>query len=102
MSRYDHLKSTLRAKPRRWLVTGSAGFIGSAIVEQLIELGQTVVGLDNFETGHRRNVDLFADRARFIEADIRDFDACKRACDGIDCVIHQAAIGSVPRFGSLG
>ncbi len=90
---------------RRWLVTGSAGFIGSHLVEALLRRDQTVVGLDNFATGHRRNVDEVeanvapAQRARhrFIEADIRDLAACRDACAGIDVVLHQAALGSVPR-----
>jgi UDP-N-acetylglucosamine 4-epimerase len=93
------------AQPARWLVTGSAGFIGSHLVETLLQLGQTVIGLDNFATGHRRNLDEVRSlvtpeqwlRHCFIEADIRDADACREACRGVDFVLHQAALGSVPR-----
>ena len=97
----DHL----RASPRRWLVTGAAGFIGSNIVEALLEAGQDVVGLDNFATGYQRNLDevdaAVGERARgrfrFIEGDIRNRAACRAAVDGVDVVLHQAALGSVPR-----
>ena len=95
----------LRGKPLRWLVTGSAGFIGSHLVQALLELDQRVVGLDNFATGFRRNVDdvraaVGAARWRqhtFVEADIVDAAACRSACEGIDIVLHEAALGSVPR-----
>ncbi len=95
----------LAAQPARWLVTGSAGFIGSHLVEALLKFGQAVVGLDNFSTGTRRNLDeiqslLTAEqrsRYRFIEADICDFTACREACRDVDFVLHQAALGSVPR-----
>ena len=91
--------------PRTWLVTGAAGFIGSNLAEALLRLGQRVVGLDNFATGYRRNVEAVrqavgteaAARYRFTEGDIRDLDACRAACDGADYVLHQAALGSVPR-----
>jgi UDP-N-acetylglucosamine 4-epimerase len=90
--------------PRRWLVTGSAGFIGSNLVEFLLQHGQDVVGLDSFATGHRRNVDDVlsglgdaAARFRFVEGDIRDLTTCHSACEGVDYVLHQAALGSVPR-----
>jgi len=99
------LDERLRQRPARWLVTGSAGFIGSHLVETLLRMGQTVVGLDNFATGHRRNLEEVQElvgveawrRHRFIEADIRDPDACREACDGVEVVLHQAALGSVPR-----
>ncbi|WP_313950571.1 SDR family oxidoreductase [Accumulibacter sp.] len=99
------LGQRLRAEPARWLVTGSAGFIGSHLVEALLGLGQQVIGLDNLSTGHRRNVDEVRSlvtgeqwlRHRFIEADIRDLDACRDACRDVDFVLHQAALGSVPR-----
>lgn len=97
MNRYTSVQKSLQSDPKRWLVTGAAGFIGSAIVEQLIALGQHVVGLDNFETGHRENVEPFLPKFTFVEADIRDLDACRAACEGIDFISHQAAIGSVPR-----
>jgi UDP-N-acetylglucosamine 4-epimerase len=96
--------AALRAHPRRWLVTGSAGFIGSHLVEALLRQNQEVVSLDNFATGHRRNLDevraaVGAEawrRHRLITADIADIDACHRACEGASIVLHQAALGSVP------
>lgn len=89
----------------RWLVTGAAGFIGSHLVEQLLRQGQDVVSLDNFSTGYRRNlVEVEArvgpealSRHRVVEADVRDLDSCARACKGVHWVLHQAALGSVPR-----
>ena len=95
----------LAGQSRRWLVTGAAGFIGSNLVEALLAGDQHVVGLDNFSTGHRENLDevkrrqpdAFARRFQFIEGDIRDFATCERAVDGMDVVLHQAALGSVPR-----
>ena len=105
MTTLDNVRQRLAAKQMRWLVTGSAGFIGSHLVHRLLELDQAVVGLDNFATGHRRNLDEIRaavtgerwNRHRFIEQDIRDPDACKSACRGVDVVLHQAALGSVPR-----
>ena len=95
----------MRSAPRRWLVTGVAGFIGSNLLETLLGLGQDVVGLDNFATGHQRNLDQVRSTLsqaqwshfKFINGDIRVADDCRRACDAVDIVIHQAAIGSVPR-----
>ena len=102
---YADLAEDLRTLPKTWLVTGSAGFIGSNLLERLLELGQRVVGLDNFATGHRSNLKDAVRRAgpgaverfRFIEGDIRDAETCRRACRGVDLVLHQAALGSVPR-----
>jgi UDP-N-acetylglucosamine 4-epimerase len=90
---------------RRWLVTGSAGFIGSHLLEVLLRCGQQVVSLDNFATGHRRNLDevrsLVGEGAwanhRFVEGDIRDPATCRMACEDVEVVLHQAALGSVPR-----
>lgn len=102
---YEALQSSLRSAPRNWLVTGVAGFIGSNLLETLLALGQEVVGLDNFATGYRRNLDQVRatvgeaqwSRFRFIEGDILVAEHCRRACEGVDIVLHQAAIGSVPR-----
>jgi UDP-N-acetylglucosamine 4-epimerase len=99
------LIESLQARPRRWLVTGSAGFIGSHLLETLLRAGQSVVSLDNFATGHRRNLDAVQaavgddawSRHRFVEGDIADAATCARACDGVELVLHQAALGSVPR-----
>ena len=102
---YRIAKQVLRRAPSNWLVTGAAGFIGSNLVETLLNLGQDVIGLDNFATGHRSNLleieaavgpDAWA-RFRFIEGDIRDLDTCRTAVAGCDCILHQAALGSVPR-----
>jgi len=98
-------EATLREKPRIWLVTGSAGFIGSHLLEALLRLGQRVVSVDNFSTGYRRNLEEVRRavgpeawaRHTFRECDIVDLDACRRACEGIDIVLHEAALGSVPR-----
>lgn len=102
--RFESVREELRASPRSWLVTGAAGFIGSGLVELLLELGQDVVGLDNFATGHARNLEEVraaagegARRLRFVQGDIRDPRSCRDACEGVDVVLHQAALGSVPR-----
>ena len=105
MNAYELLRDRLSAQPSRWLVTGVAGFIGSNLLEQLLRLGQTVVGLDNFLTGYQKNLDMVRAsvgdeawaRFTFIEGDIRDLDTCRRACDGVAHVLHEAALGSVPR-----
>ena len=102
---HQSLVADLRERPATWLVTGAAGFIGSNLVEALLTLDQNVVGLDNFATGFRRNlveIESIVSAARwqrfkFIEADIRDREACDAAVQGIDYVLHQAALGSVPR-----
>ena len=104
-TRYESISQDLVAAPRKWLVTGCAGFIGSNLLETLLKLGQTVTGLDNFATGHQRNLDEVRAsvspeqwaRFTFIEGDIRDLAACQRAVQGVDFVLHQAALGSVPR-----
>lgn len=105
MTRYDQLCIDLTKNPKTWLVTGVAGFIGSNLLETLLKLDQRVVGLDNFATGHQRNLDevqglVSAEqwaRFSFIEGDIRRLEDCRRACEGVDYVLHQAALGSVPR-----
>ena len=102
---YQKALDTLQAEPRRWLVTGCAGFIGSNLTETLLGLGQTVIGLDNFATGHQYNLDEVRDtvgaqawaRFTFIEGDIRTLETCRQAVQGVDYVLHQAALGSVPR-----
>ncbi|HEY0191932.1 MAG TPA: SDR family oxidoreductase [Kofleriaceae bacterium] len=104
MTRYDDLCEQLVNSPRRWLVTGVAGFIGSALLERLLDLGQTVVGVDNFLTGHKHNIDdvlaINPDERlqfRFIEGDLRDPAVAREACKDVDIVLHEAALGSVPR-----
>ena len=102
---FEATHNRLRAETRRWLVTGSAGFIGSHLLEALLRLGQHVVSVDNFATGYRRNLDDVRDavgeqawlRHTFIEADIVDPVVCRRCCERVDVVLHQAALGSVPR-----
>jgi UDP-N-acetylglucosamine/UDP-N-acetylgalactosamine 4-epimerase len=104
VNRYEEISTELRRQPRTWLVTGVAGFIGSNLLEALLGLGQRVVGLDNFATGHRRNIDEVLQRGggaarlfRFVEGDIRDLATCREVCAGVEYVLHQAALGSVPR-----
>ncbi len=102
---YAALQSALRTAPKTWLVTGVAGFIGSNLLEALLALDQRVVGLDNFATGHQRNLDEVRSlvgtdrwaRFNFIRGDIRQLADCQAACTGVDLVLHQAALGSVPR-----
>src|ERR1700689_3961658 len=81
----------------KYLVTGAAGFIGSSLVRALVERGEQVRGIDNFETGRRENLSDILDRMDFCEADILDLDAMHRACAGVDYVLHEAAIPSVPK-----
>lgn len=105
MSTYQQIIQQLTSEPRTWLVTGAAGFIGSNLTEQLLKLGQNVVGLDNFSTGKQANLDQVHSlvspdawkRFRFIEGDIRNLEACRQACSGVDFILHEAALGSVPR-----
>jgi UDP-N-acetylglucosamine/UDP-N-acetylgalactosamine 4-epimerase len=105
MTAYTDLLARLPAEPKTWLITGVAGFIGCNLLEALLRLDQAVVGLDNFATGHRHNLEQIRAaltpqqwaRFRFIEGDIRQMDDCRAACDGVDYVLHQAALGSVPR-----
>jgi UDP-N-acetylglucosamine/UDP-N-acetylgalactosamine 4-epimerase len=98
------LADELARQPRRWLVTGAAGFIGSNLLEHLLRLGQRVRGVDDFATGHRRNLEDAVrgaaengDAFEFIEGDVAERDVADRACAGVDIVLHQAALGSVPR-----
>jgi UDP-N-acetylglucosamine 4-epimerase len=105
MTAYESIKQQLRAEPKTWLVTGVAGFIGSNLLETLLKLDQRVVGLDNFATGHQRNLDEVQNLVSpeqwsnfwFVEGDIRKLADCRQACTGVDHVLHQAALGSVPR-----
>lgn len=105
MTYYDQLKEQLLAQPKTWLVTGVAGFIGSNLLETLLKLNQTVVGLDNFATGFQHNLDEVKtlvstdqwSRFTFIQGDIRNLEDCSKACAGVDYILHQAALGSVPR-----
>jgi UDP-N-acetylglucosamine 4-epimerase len=105
MSKYDEIKEELLKEPKTWLVTGVAGFIGSNLLEMLLKLNQKVVGLDNFATGHKHNFDEVHGEVseqqwnsfNFIEGDIRTPEDCIKAVTGVDYVLHQAALGSVPR-----
>ena len=105
MTQYNQVVEQLKSKRHRWLVTGAAGFIGSNLVEALLRLNQTVVGLDNFSTGHQRNLDqvqaLVGSAAwknfNFIRGDICDINSCHEACIDVSYVLHHAALGSVPR-----
>lgn len=105
MTKYDELKQHLNERRYTWLITGVAGFIGSNLLETLLRHNQTVVGLDNFSTGHQRNLDQVQtivtpvqwQHFQFYRGDIRNIENCQRACLGVDFVLHQAALGSVPR-----
>ena len=104
-AQYVQAGKHLSGRQYHWLVTGAAGFIGSGLVEALLKLNQKVTGLDNFSTGYRHNLDLVSESVggrvwqnfRFIEGDIRELKECARACEGVDYVLHEAALGSVPR-----
>jgi UDP-N-acetylglucosamine 4-epimerase len=101
---YELLKQRLKAEPKSWLVSGVAGFIGSNLLEALLSLDQKVFGMDNFFSGHRENLKEVRSRVTseqwahfsFKEGDIRDLPACHQACPGVDYVLHQAAMCSVP------
>ncbi|EGT5654429.1 Vi polysaccharide biosynthesis UDP-N-acetylglucosaminuronic acid C-4 epimerase TviC [Citrobacter braakii] len=105
MLKFEEIKCSLSSKPETWLITGVAGFIGSNLLETLLKLNQRVVGLDNFATGHQENLDEVKRTVTeeqwaaftFINGDIRDLDVCRQVVKGIDHVLHQAALGSVPR-----
>lgn len=100
---YRRLRESLTLSPRTWVVTGVGGFIGSNLLEELLGLGQKVVGVDNFSTGHRANIDDAVRGGlestgdfRMVEGDIRDMETCRAVCEGADYVLHHAALGSVP------
>lgn len=105
MTVYEKLLRQLRSEPKTWLITGVAGFIGSNLLEKLLKNNQKVIGLDNFATGHQKNLDevrsLVSEeqwaRFEFNQGDIRNLPDCQKVCSGIDYVLHQAALGSVPR-----
>ena len=105
MNKYEQRWLQLQKQSQTWLITGVAGFIGSNLLETLLKIDQRVVGLDNFSTGFQHNLDevkgLVTDaqwqRFTFIEGDIQNIDICRQACKGVDFVLHQAALGSVPR-----
>ncbi len=105
MTAFEKLLETFKTQQRTWLVTGNAGFIGSNLAEFLLSHNQKVIGLDNFSTGYQHNIDDIltfvgeeaAKNFLFIEGDISDFETCQKACEGVDIVLHQAALGSVPR-----
>ena len=109
MSKYLQLQEHLKNNQNTWLITGVAGFIGSNLLEKLLILDQKVVGLDNFDTGYQQNIDQAIEDAnkasnknlsnnfKFINGDIRKLEDCKKACNGVNYVLHQAALGSVPR-----
>ena len=105
MSRFDDVRARLGKEPKKWLITGVAGFIGSNLLEALLELDQPVVGMDNFITGYAHNLEDVKEtvgpekwgKFEFILGDIRNPEDCRRACSGVDYILHQAALGSVPR-----
>ncbi|WP_111895845.1 NAD-dependent epimerase/dehydratase family protein [Acinetobacter sp. MB5] len=105
MSQYQQCCEQLQQQPKTWLITGVAGFIGSNLLEKLLLLGQRVVGLDNFSTGFQHNLDEVQatvsakqwQNFKFIQGDICNLEDCQAACSGVDYVLHQAALGSVPR-----
>mgnify|MGYP006140132965 CR=1 FL=1 len=102
---FEVLQQHLAQSQKTWLITGVAGFIGSNLLETLLKLNQKVIGLDNFSTGFQHNLDEVQSLVsnvqwcnfRFMEGDIRNLNTCHEACNGVDYVLHQAALGSVPR-----
>ncbi len=100
-----YIEDELNSQPRRWLITGVAGFIGSNLLENLLRLDQSVIGLDNFSTGYSTNLKEVQSTVTkdqwsnfdFLEGDIKDLEVCMSACKGVDSILHQAALGSVPR-----
>jgi UDP-N-acetylglucosamine 4-epimerase len=102
---YQKILTKIQNNPKTWLITGVAGFIGSNLLETLLNHDQHIVGLDNFSTGYRRNLDEVREivgpdkwaRFRFIEGDICDLATCRKVCTGVEYLLHQAALGSVPR-----
>jgi len=105
MKNYEEIKEQLNQSPKAWLVTGVAGFIGSNLAEALLKLNQKVISLDNFATGHRYNLDHIKasvtaeqwEKFTFVEGDITNYDTCISITKGVDIVLNQAALGSVPR-----
>jgi len=105
MSAFDDTKKSLQESSKTWLITGVAGFIGSNLLETLLKLNQRIIGLDSFSTGHQKNLNevkalVSADQWEsfsFIEGDIRNVETCQQAVTGVDYILHQAALGSVPR-----
>ena len=113
MTKYEELQESLKSNQYTWLVTGVAGFVGSNLLEKLMILNQKVIGLDNFETGYKHNIvqaledaknslkseglELASENFKLIDGDIRKLDDCHLACIGVDFILHQAALGSVPR-----
>ena len=109
MSKYHELQKFLLNNQKTWLITGVAGFVGSNLLEKLLVLNQKVVGIDNFDTGYQHNIDQAINDAndsngkklnhnfQFINGDIRRLKDCENACNGVNYVLHQAALGSVPR-----
>ena len=109
MTKYEELQEYLKNNQSTWLISGVAGFIGSNLLEKLLVLNQKVIGLDSFDTGYQKNIDEaildaneivgkdVSNNFKFIKGDIKSFNDCKQACNGVDYVLHQAALGSVPR-----
>jgi UDP-N-acetylglucosamine 4-epimerase len=103
--KYEEVKKDLLETPQKWLLTGVAGFIGSNLLEALLKLNQTVIAIDNFSTGHQHNLDHVQESVSqeqwenftFIKGDITDLETCQDITQGIDIILHQAALGSVPR-----